>query len=212
MKQQGIYSDKYTESQIIKSILIDFLMTKFPDNLLIGNEVMYGSKRKLVDLLVLKNNALTAVEIKSKNDDIRRLSEQIEEYKKVFDYIIICTTIVHLQKTMLLPNDIGIYCINEQNIEIVRKPKKQDKLDKTEMLFTINSNFLKKKLPKEINVENSDEVRKRYIKESTKKIHNLFVDYLHKKVEPKFNLFLEHRGTHTLIDDIPLLSSALYIQ
>jgi hypothetical protein len=208
MNKQNIMS-----AEFIKSQLIDFLMIDFSDKTIIGNEVMYGSKRKLVDLLILKNNTLTAIEIKAGNDDLRRITEQVEEYRKIFDYIIICTVAVHLGKIIsLLSDDIGIYCINEQNIEVVRKPKKQGKLDKSEMLFTINSNFLKKNLSPKINFENSDEVRKHYVKESRKKIHNTLVDYLYEKIEPKFNLFLEHRGVHTLIDDISLLSSSYIIR
>lgn len=208
MKQQNVLSAKS-----IKSQLIDFVITDFSNNLFIGNEVMYGTKRKLVDLLVLSNNQLTAIEIKADNDDLRRVQEQIEESKKVFNYIIVCTTIAHLEKTMqLLDSDIGIYCVNEQGITKIRKPRKQKTLDKTEMLFSINSNFLRKNLSSTTHNINSDEVRQYYIKENINKIHNLFIDYMQQKVQSKFNLFLQNRGEVTHIDDIPLLSSSLYIQ
>jgi hypothetical protein len=207
MKKQSAYL-----AESIKSQIIDSLISSVPNDLFIGNEVMYGTKRKLIDLLILKDNQLTAIEIKADNDDLRRVQEQINESKKIFDYVVVCTTMVHLEKTkQLLSNDIGIYSVNEQGIEIVRKPKKQKKIDKTEMLFSINSNFLRKNLKSTANI-NSDEVRQQYIKESTTKIHNLFIDYLHQKVQSKFNLFLQNRGEYTHIDDIPLLSSSLYIQ
>jgi hypothetical protein len=207
MKKQSTYS-----AETIKSQMIDFLISAFSNDLFIGNEVMYGTKRKLIDLLVLKENQLTAIEIKADNDDLRRVQEQVNESKKIFDYIVVCTTMVHLEKTkQLLSNDIGIYSVNEHGIEIVRKPKKQKKLDKTEILFSINSNFLRKSLQSSANI-NSDEVRLQYIKESTAKIHNLFTDYLQQKVQSKFNLFMQNRGEYTHIDDIPLLSSSLYIQ
>jgi hypothetical protein len=200
-------------AEIIKSQIIDFLMLNISNDLFIGNEVMYGTKRKLIDLLILKDSQLTAIEIKADNDDLRRIQEQINESKKIFDYIIVCTTMAHLVKTLqLLPNDIGIYNVTAQNIEIVREPKKQKKLDKQEILFSINSNFLRKNLKSSTNNINSDEIRQYYIKESINKIHNLFVDYLQQKVQPKFNLFLKNRGEVTHFEDIPLLSAPLHIQ
>lgn len=200
-------------AESIKSQLIDFFISDSPNDLFIGNEVMYGTKRKLVDLLIVDKNQLIAIEIKADSDDLRRIQEQINESQKIFDYIIVCTTMAHLEKVkQLLPKDIGIYSINEGNVEIIRKPKKQRKLDKKEMLFSINSSFLRKNMSLATHNINSDEVRKYFIKESTNEIHNLFTDYLQQKVESKFNLFLQNRGAFTHIDDIPLLSSSLYIQ
>ena len=200
-------------AESIKSQVIDFLINNTSDNLFIGNEVMYGTRRKLVDLLILDKNKLIAIEIKADNDDLRRLQEQVNESKKIFDYIIVCTTFAHLEKTkQILPDDIGIFSVNEQGIKKIRKPKKQKSLDKTEILFSINSNFLRKKMSSTTHNINSDEVRQHYIKESISKIHNLFVDYLQQKVQSKFNLFLQNRGEVTHFDDIPLLSSSLYIQ
>jgi hypothetical protein len=200
-------------AESIKSQIIDFLMSSFSNDLFIGNEVMYGTKRKLIDLLVLDKNQLIAIEIKADNDDLRRLQEQINESKKIFDFIIVCTTMAHLEKVkQLLSNDIGIYSVAERDIKVIRKPKKQKKLDKQEMLFSINSNFLRKNLRSGISSINSDEVRQYYFRESTNKIHNLFAEYLQQKIQSKFNLFLQNRGEFTHIDDIPLLSTPLSIQ
>jgi hypothetical protein len=208
MKQQNVIS-----AESIKSQLIDFVMSDFSNDLFIGNEVMYGTKRKLIDLLILNKNQLTAIEIKADNDDLRRLQEQISESKKIFDYVIVCTTLTHLDKTkQILSDDIGIYSVNERGIKKIRKPKKQKTLDKIEMLYSINSNFLRKELTVSANNINSDEVRQQYIKKSTNKIHTIFIDYMRKKIQSKYELFLQNRGEYTLIDDIPLLSSYLFIQ
>jgi len=48
-------------AESIKGQLIDFFITDFPNDLFIGNEVIYGTKRKLVDLLVLSNDQLFAI-------------------------------------------------------------------------------------------------------------------------------------------------------
>jgi hypothetical protein len=210
MKKQSAFA-----AETIKSQLIDFLIADLSSKPFIGNEVMYGTKRKLVDLLILDINQFTAtaVEIKADHDDLRRIQEQVDESKKIFDYVVVCTTLSHMEQLKsLLQHDIGIYSVSEQNIEIVRKPTKQRKMDKAEVLFSINSNFLRKKLDATCSHINADELRKIYAKKKTSIIHDLFVDYLYSKVQPKFELFLQHRGTFTHIDDIPILSSALYIR
>ena len=210
VNEQNTYS-----AGAVKGKVIDFFISVFSNNFFIGNEVMYGTKRKLTDLLVVKDNQLTAIEIKADNDDLRRIEEQIGESKKLFDYVVVCTTMTHLEKIKhLLSEDIGIYSVNEHNIKIIRKPKKQKNLDKNEMLFSMSSNYLKKhlNLTSSISVNlNSDEIRQQYVRESTTKIHKLFVDYMKQKIQSKFNLFIQNRGENTHVDDIPLLSSPLYI-
>lgn len=74
MKQYGLNSAEY-----IKCLFIDYLLSKDEDSI-IGNEFMYGIKRKLVDLVVLKKHKTIAVEVKSNNDNLIRLEEQIKEY------------------------------------------------------------------------------------------------------------------------------------
>lgn len=202
-------------AEIVKTQIIDHFISVFSNNFFIGNEVMYGTKRKLTDLLVLKNDQLIAIEIKTDRDNLRRIEEQISESKKLFDYVVVCTTMTHLEKIkQLLSEDIGIYSVNEHNIKIIRKPKKQKNLDKNEMLFSMNSNYLKKHLnlssSTSVNL-NSDEIRQQYVRKSTTKIHKLFVDYMQQKIQSRFNLFIQNRGENTHVDDIPLLSSPLYI-
>lgn len=59
---------------------------------------MYGSCRKVVDLLALYRGETYAIEIKSAKDDLRRLLEQISEYSKIFDHTLLFTTKDHLPK------------------------------------------------------------------------------------------------------------------
>ena len=103
MELFGLNSAEY-----IKCKFIDFMLSKNYE-LIIGNELMYGIKRKLVDLVVLKNNKIFAIEIKSNNDNLNRLKEQIEEYKKVFNYVLIVTTEKYKDRILnTVSSDIGI--------------------------------------------------------------------------------------------------------
>ena len=110
MKQYGLNSAEY-----IKCLFIDYLLSKDEDSI-IGNEFMYGIKRKLVDLVVLKKHKTIAVEVKSNNDNLIRLEEQIKEYKKIFDYVLIVTTEKHKNNVIgTVSDDIGIYIVQDDS-------------------------------------------------------------------------------------------------
>lgn len=201
----------HTSAEYIKGRIIDFFIQQSND-ILIGNEVMYGIKRKVVDLLIIKKGKLIAVEIKGDNDDLRRLQEQISECQKIFDYIIICTTSVHLNKLMdSLPNNIGIFIIENNCIKKIKTPKKLVEQNKMDMLYTMNARYLKQVLhiKKQLN---SDEVRKHASQINLTKAQQLLREYFTLKIKDKYSLFLSDRGIETHIDDIPLLSSNIEIQ
>lgn len=209
MKRTVIYHQ--TSAEYLKSRLIDFFIQQF-NNIFIGNEVMYGIKRKVVDLLIIKNNQLIAIEIKGDNDDLRKLQEQINECKKIFDYIIVCTTKTHLEKlNQIISDDIGIYLITENSIKKIKTPQKQNKQSKIDILYTMNSKYLKTEL--NINKKlNSDEIRELVAKKNMNYIHKLLCQYFSLRIKEKYQLFLSDRGIITHIDDIPILSSNIEIQ
>ena len=68
-------------AEYIKASVIDWLLVRHP-SVIIGNEVMYGFKRKVVDLLAIIDNKTVAIEIKSASDNLNRLQDQIFEYIK----------------------------------------------------------------------------------------------------------------------------------
>lgn len=143
MKQIGLNSATY-----IKALIIDYLL-KQNSNIIIGNEVMYGVERRMVDLIVLNDSNITAIEIKAQKDSFRRIIDQIREYKKIFSYIYIYTTENHLQQaTQYLSNDIGIYTITANDeIKLIRRATKQVKSDKSAILSSIKTSYLYKLTP-----------------------------------------------------------------
>jgi Holliday junction resolvase len=196
-----------------KVFLIDFLLPRFPPGSIIGNEIMYGTKKKVVDLVIIKAGKTTAIEIKADGDDLRRVKHQTEEYKKVFDFVIVFTTETHLKRVVAsVTEDVGVYAHEGQTIKIVRPPKRQKSLDKEEMLFSMTAKYLRKNLCAKEKKLDPDSLRAFYAKKSLQTIQQLFRDYLYKKIEVRYKLFLQNRGTTTHIDDIPVLSSCLYIQ
>ena len=186
MKRYGLNSAEY-----IKCLFIDFLLSKGEDQI-IGNEFMYGVKRKVVDLVVLKDDKIIAVEIKSDSDNLKRLEEQILEYKKIFDYVLIVATEKHINK--------------------IHSPHIQRNKDKTEMLYSINAKYLCKLNHYNLRKYNADEVRYLYKKRRISNIQEILLKYIMKKYKERYCLFISERGAQTHIEDLCILSSSFQIE
>ena len=208
MKLFGLNSAEY-----IKCKFIDFMLSKNYE-LIIGNELMYGIKRKLVDLVVLKNNKIFAIEIKSNNDNLNRLKEQIEEYKKVFNYVLIVTTEKFKNRILnTVSSDIGIYIIEADfSLHKIRSPRIQNERNKIEILYSINAKFLSRIGNYSLQKYNADEIRLLYAKKRISYIQEILLTYLTEKYKDKFNLFMRDRGIQTHIEDLEILSSSFQIE
>lgn len=204
MKTYNLNSADY-----IKSIFIDFTISKDP-NVIIGNEIMYGTGRRLVDLIVLKDNKITAIEIKSDSDNLKRIQEQIKEYKKIFNFVVLIITRKHLENILeITSKDIGIYLITEDFlIQLIRLPQLQKKTDKREVLYSINSRYLKKMGEPLTKRLHSDEIRRCFEKKSLSYLNSLLFCYLQNKISSNFRIFISERGEQTHIEDLSTLSSS----
>lgn len=208
MKKYGLQSAEY-----IKCLFIDYLLSGSKE-LIIGNELMYGIKRKVVDLVVLQNKKIIAVEIKSDSDNLSRLEEQISEYKKIFDYVLIITTEKHASKiSEIVPSEIGIYVFKENLLmKKFRNPRIQRNKDKIEMLYSINAKYLCKLEGLTLSKYDTDEIRLKYAKRRTSSIQEILLMYLTQKYKERFTLFMNERGLLTHIEDLSLLSSSFQIE
>ena len=175
---------------------------------------MYGIKRKVVDLVVLQNKKIIAVEIKSDSDNLSRLEEQISEYKKIFDYVLIITTEKHASRiSEIVPSEIGIYVFKENLLmKKFRNPRIQRSKDKVEMLYSINAKYLCKLEGLALSKYDTDEIRLKYAKRRTSSIQEILLMYLTQKYKERFTLFMNERGLLTHIEDLSLLSSSFQIE
>lgn len=198
--------EREASAEYIKAKIIDFIIVRNPE-IILGNEVMYGTKRKLVDLLMLDTSNLIGIEIKSSTDDLRRLDKQIEEYSKIFNYTIICSTNKHFSELQkVIPKEVGLMLFTNDKIELKRKPRLKKTLDKKEILYTIPSSFLRKEYKIKNNSANSDEVRSSLLKLSHSQLQTLLYRYFREKLYANFKMFSEIKGEQCHTDDIPLLS------
>lgn len=127
---------KIYDADIRKILYNNFLMDKDfleePDTVIIHElDVCAGVSR--VDIAVI-NGKIHGYEIKSKQDNLERLSSQAESYNCVFDTMTIVSYKSHLEKIKsIVPKWWGIMCIDEKNDEIIlkkiRKPKENSNIN-----------------------------------------------------------------------------------
>lgn len=143
----------------------------------IASEVMYGSSRKVVDMMFIYKENLYGIEIKSYADNVQRLPGQLNEYGKVFDYIIIFSSENHICeiKSMIDPG-IGLYQVDDRDIEQIIRPKKNNNRSKLEMLSCIPSNIIRRYFSIKGNYD-SHEIRMIASKKSIRDIHNLLINH-----------------------------------
>lgn len=198
-------------ADLIKARVIDFLIELF-DGVIIGNEVKYGSSRKVVDLLALYNNETYAIEIKSSQDDLRRLPVQLAEYSRIFDHTIVFSTNEHLSRIRsLTKNSVSLYEVDADGGIDGKYLRRKNRTQKGEMLATMNSSFLRKQL-RIVKTLNSDDIRRKAMRYNKVLIHALLYDYFKAKLSAPFKLFLEERsGERTEIDDIIILSNRILV-
>lgn len=199
-----------TSAEKIKAFVIDWLLSQY-DGIIVGNEVMYGSTRKVVDLLVIADNKAIAIEIKSAADKLSRLPEQIAEYNKVFDKVMVIAAATHIEGILhILPNGTGLYSVDNEKISKIAPPRVNHGQDKLEMLNSISSAYLKKQYPQYRDLC-ANKIRLLLSKKKKADIHQLLVTFYQQRISEKFQLFLNDRGAQTLVDDIPTLSTLTLI-
>lgn len=198
-------------SDIIKSRVIDFLIEQYVD-VVIGDEVRYGSSRKVVDLLALYRGETYAIEIKSGKDDLRRLQEQISEYSKIFDHTFVFTTKEHFSKIKkVFKAKVSVLEICDDGLIEGNLLEKRNKVLKAEMLATMTASYIRKML-NIFNFTDSDDVRKKAMRFKKEDIHSLLYVYFMEKCSAPYKLFLEERGNKTEVDDLIILSNRLNVE
>lgn len=194
---------QYADS--LKCNIIDFFVAQNP-SVLIGNEIMYGSNKKVVDLLAIENRRIIAIEIKSAHDSTYRLQEQIEEYMKVFDKVYIFSSCNKIDKILnMTPSCIGVYEITDKYIRPIRRGTILKQQSKSEMLSSMNLKFLRSKFNIQYNLD-SDQVRELLKKRGIQTIHQALLEYYTQRIKAAFNSYMNDRGKHSIVDDLTTLS------
>lgn len=171
-------------SSILKEMITTFLLSR-DNNGTIGYEVMYGSSRRVADMVFISKGHSYAIEIKSEFDTTTRLENQLQEYQSLFDYVLIFIAPKHLGAiNAILPEYVGLYCISNVGIQKKRREKLNRYVQKFEMLISIPSAAVKNKFSIKGKLT-SDEIRSVAMKKSYKSIHDYFINYYIEKLSAR---------------------------
>lgn len=99
--------------------LANWLMKKYNDIDLLAGLVPYLRAQREADLIMIKNKKLFAFEIKSKRDNLYKLSGQLEDYKSTFDYIYVVLDIKF--KDREFDESVGIITYNNGVVKLEKK-------------------------------------------------------------------------------------------
>ena len=163
-------------ANVLKEIITSFLLSN-DNNGVIGYEVMYGSSRRVADMVFISRGHSYGIEIKSEFDSIARLKGQLQEYHTLFDYILIFSAPNHIDAIKaILPEYVGLYSINETGILRKQRQKINRHVQKSEMLISIPSAKVKNDFAVKGKLT-SDEIRAVVLKRPFKTIHDYFINY-----------------------------------
>ncbi|MEI8390374.1 MAG: sce7726 family protein [bacterium] len=175
----------------IKIKLIQWLLENESDFTL-GNEVLFSSKLRRADLVMIKNNKTYAFEIKSDRDNTRNLESQLEDYLSTFDYtILVVTKKTEKHIKQYLSTNVGLYIIDDNGFQVIRKPIKTTKYNKMNLLEFLDKNSLIKLIAqKGLSKFSVFELRILALKKaSIKTIRHLAIERLFERYSRLFNLF-----------------------
>ncbi|MCK4947758.1 MAG: sce7726 family protein [Candidatus Aureabacteria bacterium] len=159
----------------------------------IGTEVLFSVKRRKADLLILSTNT-HAIEIKSDFDKLDKLKTQLQDYYNSFDKVSVITTLRHVCniKKVLSPKA-GLIIFDNASFKVLRKAKRQKRLNKSSLLMFLPKDELTKiyRAPRgqrlsvtEIRMRiknqlNADEIREKAFSHLKKRYRKLFELFLH---------------------------------
>ncbi len=112
--------------------LFDYLDLTFGKNRVIEEKIIQGSR---ADVVAVLEGHLAGIEIKSDRDTYTRLSSQVPDYDKNFDYCYLAVGASHEKHAAEhVPDHWGILVIREDGVEEIRPATPSPKLDRKKQL------------------------------------------------------------------------------
>lgn len=175
----------------IKITLIKWLLEKYHNDLVLGNEVAYSPLIRRADLVMIHDGFSYAFEIKSDYDNIKRLNEQLPDYLKTFDFVYIVTTKTLLKEIELsVPKNVGIILVNG-DVKQKRKPTLIKRLNKRFLAEFLDRKTIIKNIKKKPSSLSVYDLRDYISNElSIKETRELAIQSLIKRYSYQFSLFL----------------------
>lgn len=189
----------------LKCKLIDYILSVFPDCVLIGVEVPFISMKRRVDvLLITDKHELIAYEIKSDADSLRRWEDQKRDYLQTFDKLYIVTS-EKFKDIKLHNNSVGRIYING-SVKEKHVAKTINRLNKEHLAYFLwKEEIVKMGYSK---TESVEILRAKLIKKSKNiaTIRNLAIKSLLKRYGNRFDIFKRYKENKTNLADLDYLT------
>lgn len=137
-KHNGVYEDR-----IIDRLGKYFKEKNYCVKKHISFNIAWGKVLSEIDLILLKDNEITIIEVKSKKDDINKSYDQIQRFKKYADYIYVASEVI-LKKSEFC-DFVGLIYVNK-NIIFIRHPLRINNVIKKRNLEKLKKKCLRKLL------------------------------------------------------------------
>ena len=136
----SILENNYPNEYVLKN---EFLNNWVKSELGTGNSIIYNELRigKAIVDLAMFNGISKAFEIKTILDKEYRLSNQLQEYKKIFNEVYIIVPHVHLFKYLCFDNSVGIisFTSNLKKFELIREAERKVDIDTNTLMEILHT-------------------------------------------------------------------------
>lgn len=183
----------------LKIIVVRWLLEQLEPGEIIASELQFADATARADLVVVSHTRLSAFEIKSSYDDFRRFERQQEAYRRAFldSYLVIPTTLLKQAREHLVRTTGIITVTDEGSIRLQRQAQRRLQLTRHEALRWLRA---------------SDRRTLESAKMRDAEVTRVALTNIYKRLAPRFNIFLNERGTNVNSDDLGMLSLATRIR
>lgn len=166
--------------------LLGYILRNLRDVEFVAFEVPFLSNSRIADAVVLSGGHTYAFEIKADNDRVDNIIPQLNDYKRVFDYVFLVTH--KNNKSKISKIDVGKIFFDGKDLNHQRKPNK-NRTRKNDLISSTRISSSNKKTPS-----------------SLKQARLEFISDLKSRYTDRYDSFQSERSPHASFEDIVILS------
>jgi hypothetical protein len=174
----------------------------------IALELPFLAGQRRADAVLVMDNKVHAIEIKSDRDNLDNLLQQISDYTRVFDFVSIFLSKSHLENARKsLPLNVGLITLEDGEVTIKRKARQIKRLDKKALSLSLDRfslldllNTYGVQYPNYIGI---DELARRLQKLGTiQSLRGQFRKQIFRKYQDSFQTFQREVGLSIHLEDL----------
>ncbi|WP_417535605.1 sce7726 family protein [Methylophaga sp.] len=183
-------SEKLFEPEI-KALILNHLFESgsIDNNSCVINELTVDNFSRRVDIAVVNNDQLIAIEVKSHFDSLGRLEGQLDKYLDHFDKVIVVASEKHISRVLeMAPVNVGVWqvCNDGKRLKVFRRGRIKKARKKENFIRALNVNELKELARRhniKLNGNNRKSIEFSISRLSSNHLRRFFIEALKKKYE-----------------------------